>query len=435
MSRKLTAAEYSMWLGAQIAPSNFTMLARVSGGFSLDQLQEALGKARRRHPLLAVRAAVDHAGWPHFVSEDMPVLPVRVVERSSNDDWMQEVAAELVRPFTWKTGPLIRLVWLKAEDISDILVVCHHCVADGLSVAYLIRDLLHYLGQPEAMVEPLPLLPGSAELIPARFTNSVPILLKARLLATLFKGWLRFRQLKKKLVGSDKKEIANTLKYAVLPWVLTEPQTSALVAGCRQEQATVHAALCTAFLRAFAEEQAGKKVWRRRVSSPVSLRGHLNRPVGEGFGVFIALTKIVVDCRPARDFWEIARDVKRQFAREVTDEALFRYVANVNAVVKAIAKDLSLAIIEDSWPPSVDYDLSITNLGRLDFPRQYGPLQLEAMYGPSVSGIPQENVLGVTTVGRRMFFTFVVTDMGLGIPKAERIKERAMQHLAEAVGW
>ena len=83
----------------------------------------------------------------------------------------------------------------------------------------------------------------------------------------------------------------------------------------------------------------------------------------------------------------------------------------------------------------INYDFSITNLGRLDFPVRYGPLRLEAMYGPAVNTSEQERTVGVTTIGGRMAFTLAFRDFVLDPAAAEQLKARAMARLGEAAGW
>jgi len=53
------------------------------------------------------------------------------------------------------------------------------------------------------------------------------------------------------------------------------------------------------------------------------------------------------------------------------------------------------------------HDFMVSNLGNLDFPSQFGQLQLEAVYGPALVSPIKENygVITVATVGGRMFFT------------------------------
>lgn len=83
----------------------------------------------------------------------------------------------------------------------------------------------------------------------------------------------------------------------------------------------------------------------------------------------------------------------------------------------------------------VEYDLSISNLGRLDFPIQYGSLCLGAFYGPAIGTNSEEITLGVITIGDKMHFTMTFTDMKITLAQAEEIKEIAMSHLADAAVW
>jgi hypothetical protein len=81
----------------------------------------------------------------------------------------------------------------------------------------------------------------------------------------------------------------------------------------------------------------------------------------------------------------------------------------------------------------VRYDLSISNLGRLDFPVQYGPLQLQALYGPSLGGNPEDIVLGVITIAGKIHFTLTFTKRKLNLTQAAGIKESAMRHLESSL--
>ena len=200
----------------------------------------------------------------------------------------------------------------------------------------------------------------------------------------------------------------------------------------RAEGTTVHAALSTAFLRAFGEFRGDG--WNRKIQSPISLRERLTRPVGESFGLFVNLAKFSVDCAPERDFWTVAREIKRGFIQHTGDKRIFGSLIESNVFMDKLASVLAPEIIAPSVI-GVDYDLSITNLGRLDFPVQYGPLVLEALFGPSLGGNPEDIVLGVITIGDKMCFTLAFTGLKLNMSQAEHIKERAMNWLANATDW
>ena len=79
----------------------------------------------------------------------------------------------------------------------------------------------------------------------------------------------------------------------------------------------------------------------------------------------------------------------------------------------------------------VTYGYAITNVGRFDIPTVYGPLKLEAVYGPSVYSDVDEKVVGVITVGGRLSCILTCNEAVVG--DGARLRDAAMAHLEEAV--
>ena len=133
-------------------------------------------------------------------------------------------------------------------------------------------------------------------------------------------------------------------------------------------------------------------------------------------GVFISLVYSKVDCTPGKDRWEAAREVGKSLTG-VPDEQLF----SIPIVMLHVAEHpLSVPVV------GFDYDLSISNLGRVNIPEQYGDLTLESIYAPTmnVSG-PTHRIVGVTTFGGRMRCTFTSRD-----PAAPKLVRRSLEILA-----
>lgn len=411
-----------MWLHVREQEMCFATTARVEGSFSEAQLREALAKAARRHPLLAARVVIDEEGQPSFVAPDVLELPLRVIEEGEERGWTQVVREELGRRFLWETG-LARFAWLRSAGFSDLIGVYHHAIADGLSGAYLVRDILHYLGNPEAPVERLPVLPGVDELVP-QAGESGPEVSFSETVAHLPRP------------DQERDAPAGPPAFWLRAWALTPPQTSAVVARAREEGTTVHGTLGAAFLLSFAEILGGSQV--RTIQSPVNLRGRLSQPVGEGLGNFTTLIKASVDCAPGRDLWETARDVRAGLQRELEPERLFT-IFNLMRAARSSPPG-SRAFLENvdkaaAFFRELDYDLSLSNLGRLDFPSTYGLLRLESLYGPTFSAMEGDRIAGVTTFGGRMHFTFIFREPAMAAAAAEQICQLAMDRLGEATSW
>jgi len=272
----------------------------------------------------------------------------------------------------------------------------------------------------------MPLIQPMNELLPD-FPGKRMAIWQAKLKARLFKLFLS-RNSKQTKSQTDEVNLAKP-KYYVYPWVLTSEQTAALVARSRAEGTTVHAALCVAFLRAFGEFHGDG--WKRKIQSPISLRDRLTRPVGESFGLFVNLVEFRVDCAPERNFWEVARKIKQGFIQRTLNKHIFNSLIEAKVVMNEIGKVITPKIVAQSFM-AMDHDLSITNLGRLDFPVRYGSLQLEALFGPILGGDPEDIVLGVTTIGGKMHFSLSCTDLKMNTSQAEQVVESAMNWLANA---
>lgn len=431
MLRKLDGSEHLMYILSDAMPIQFAITARIKGDFSISQLRRALVKARRRHPLLAVRVVMDKAEEPWFTQEGVPELPMRVLEGIQDGDWLQAVKDELREPFSMETGPLVRFVLIKLDDLSDLIAICHHSIADGLSAAYLVRDILHYLSDPCANVEPLPLMPPIGGLIPPAVEKGFSQQSAAALTEILPAPPTG----KEEMIAASEPKPAGSPHFYVTVESLAETQTTALIVRAHQERTTVHGALGAAFLRAFAEVE-GQDEWERTIQSPANLRNQLAKPVGESVGTFITSVKTTVDCSPERDFWQIAREVKEGLAREIVPEKVFTSHAVLNGKIPGAPgfQEMIEMVINSLKSMVAEYDLSLSNLGRLDIPTTYGPLKLQSIYGPTFSAV-WDNIVCVNTVGGQLRLTFVFREELMEPSTGEHIKSLAMRRLEEAVGW
>lgn len=422
--QKLRGGQFAVWLASEYQSINFALTARLRGTVAFDRFHSALDKIRLKYSPLSMRMNKESNRCVYLIPDSGLDIPVRIVERRQSKRWVDEVTIELEQAFDLLNDSPIRLVWLQGESISEIIFVCPHALADGLSIAYLIRDFLEFLGNPDADVEPMPPTPAMSELLPD-FPGKRMIIRQSQLKAALLRFFLM-------LNSNQDIQLRKKMDYHLLAWELTEKQTSALVGRSRSEKTTVHAALCVAFLRVFGELRGDG--WKRKIQSPISLRHRLTNPVGEAFGLFVNLVEFDADCSPKRDFWEVAREIKQAIIRRTNDKYIFRSLIEANVIMDKLAAVITPEFVSRSFM-TVSYDLSITNLGRLNFPTQYGPLHLEALYGPSLGGNPDDIVLGVITIGEKMHFTLVFTDIKLSVSQAEQIKEKAMSCLEDTVEW
>jgi hypothetical protein len=403
MKLRLPPPQGAMLLSGMPFSINFAVTARLRGAITLDEIQNALERLGGCHPILASHVIAGQDGAAYFVDEGTPPIPVRVIERMSDDDWVGVLEDEVAVPFDYRAGPPFRLIWVQGEDISDLILICDHLTADGRAGLYALRDFLALLADPALRLEPV--LPSMmVDLIPPEIVEKLDAMIAAD------PGAGR--------PSPDGWHDSPVHSKRVIPFALTEAETSVLVRRCRAEGVTVQAALCAAFLKPFAEGQPS--TFMRKVEIPIDIRDRLTQPVGESYGNFISLVVLDLDCSPERNLWDIARDARSGLVTAM-QEGKFFYAPTV------------IISVTGKLPAGMDFgagfDISISNLGRVDLPTQYGPLTLESLYAPTFNVSKNDHrVLGVTTFNGRMYCAFTSCD-----PAAPQRIARARELLADMV--
>jgi len=82
----------------------------------------------------------------------------------------------------------------------------------------------------------------------------------------------------------------------------------------------------------------------------------------------------------------------------------------------------------------VNYDLSISSLGNLNFPQNFGSLRLEAIFGPATNALRGEQILGTNALTGRLAFTFTTHEAVLDRATALCILNEAVAWLSQATG-
>jgi hypothetical protein len=417
--RELNEIEYFTWCFGQ--PYNIVATVQIRGGVRADQLRAALDQAQRRHPLLAVNTEIAEDGVPWFSSEGVGPIPLTVLEDAEGA--AQLVARELTATFTMDRRqaarpPLMRVSLLLPRDADQpatLLFAAHHVVADGLSLAFLVRDLLRVMEEPDAPVDVLAAPASAEDLLPARVRRRIPRSPRRfRIVLALVRtyAWLRFRR---------SAPTPRTHVQRQLAWRLTTQQTLRLRGCCHREGVSVQAAICTAYLPTFPAIQI-----------PVNLRGLLARPVGESLGLFIGAANVSMKYRPTRGFWANARRFQTRMRRAVRDPfRLYRLVAkSVPASDFRRLLPLMVKIVALQRP------FSISNLGELDRQGLHlvgRQLKVESFAG-AVTGIVESSALTVYTIGGEMHLHLLATETDPLSTAVRDDAERALQRLLTAIG-
>jgi len=434
--------------------ANISLVARVNGFIAEDLFQAALAKVQQAHPLLGVRVHLNDDQEAVFTSDEVPPFPVKICPRTSEDQWFQEILEQHHLPFNVERGPLVRFILLRSPTISEIIIFCQHMICDGMSLAFLMKDILLHLGDPSRRPDP----PVEAPLL---VPDNFPVNISRSLLARLFMRKINNSWKKHKVIFDyeDFRAIHraywNNYTYGVLPIEMTAAETADFAARCRQNQVTVTSALCAAFLAA-RQEVLGDEDSKPTVYVPVDLRSRLKTSVSESLGLYASGVKFKFRYDPKRSHWDNTRALSKQLGKEVKGDKVFQNIVNMDLMVPTLWDAQSFSFLgkvvsskSDRYPklsgfsndeknPAVKLnkgirnkapELSVTNLGRLDFPLTYGPFELDTFYFVPSTGPFLEIVLGVVTAGRKLTITVNYIEENITKATAKAIKERATKYL------
>ncbi len=395
-------------------PLNVVMVARIRGALDRSKVTSALEKLRSRHPLLAVRAEIDDEGTGSFVSDGVPAISIRLEPRHDEQQWISRVADEIRTAFPMETGPLIRGVLIQSTEVSELILCAHHAICDGMSLVYLIRDVLEQVTRSSDEIEPL--LPPIINHATVSTPPSMGFVAKA-IIRLVNRAWRRknlrfdFDMMKQLHQRYWQKNSAIRL----LAWQLSEPETTRFISRCREEGVTVNSAIWTVFLAVQHEIQGSDERFRNHAGLAINTRDKLKVPAGESFGFYASSHKVLLKGYQDKPFWDAARTVHGQLKRSIDAANPFRMLFatlldptlldSLYYSKYGLAQNgMSQRLLKKMMWNGVNFGAAITNVGRIDIPTGYGDLELDAVYGPFVYSDVNEKTVGVLTVGNRMTF-------------------------------
>ncbi len=456
--RKVTSAER---LFTRSPFSIVTMVARIKGSVSEEMLKHAVGKVQQQHALLRVRIKddKDHAQW--FASEGVQEIPIEIFPRKSENDWIIIHAEASKIPYEFETRPAIRFILVQSPDVSELIILCHHIICDGMSLAYLARDLMVYLGDPAREVEVLPApAPITLDNLPGEVSQSG--------LRKFFINRMN-RQWAEEGVYFDNEDYEILTKtywdnfhHGLFSVALSEAETSTLVARCRKENTTVNSALTAAFsgAQSFVE---GEKPYHAKTVIATSLRDRLPNPPGEGMGFYAAGVELKLKYNHKTSFWENARRFHKKIKPNFTNKKVFGQFLDwlyleptffeamnfkkLGGLVPSDStryeklstfskkEDVVLRLLKRDKMDSLEAILlgpAITNLGRLDFPKSYGALELDRLIMQPGGAFPLAHVnlvLGAVTCSGKLSLVVEYAEEAVDTQTMEKIKDKAMEFL------
>lgn len=430
-SRPLLLLERTMYREGR-TPFTSVFTVKLLGTLDENRLRWALRSLQARHPLLcSVVEYVDRR--PHFVVQENPApIPLRIVERTGEDDWQSQVRREWTVPGGLGRQPLARFVWLRGAHASELILVAHHCICDGQSGMTLLEECLRACDDPQEIPEReltnleltnVDALQTVEDLVPAALRQDPHFERRVRWKMRMLRLGLL---LKRKDGGKMGSPIVSDQIYFHRRRL--DAGTSLLMMNrCRAEGVTVLAAATLAFLLAFREIRGGSAL--RKTYTMVNVRRFLPqlKPgalFGIAPGVELCLKKLSLGKIAEADFWECARRIKAEMTRRIDrlGAGLYEYLVGLESL-----HDKYEQLVGNTENAPAVRHLTLSNMGRLDLPTQYRTFTVETVYSPVVMVSPTPaNTVVLSSFAGELEFAMIADAQSLPLTEAAAIQQRAM---------
>ncbi|MFC1947462.1 condensation domain-containing protein [Chloroflexota bacterium] len=388
-------------------------------------------------------------------------MPIKSELRESETHWQEVLKKECKIPFEFNSRPAIRFILVQSPSESDLIILCHHIICDGMSLAYLARDIMLYLGDPACEVEVLP-PPVPMDL------NNIPGGVGLNGLAKMFikrvnRKWDTHR------IHFDMEDYQTICEaywekfnHGMITLELSDSETSLLVDNCRREKVTVNSALTAAFIGAL-YIILSDEFHDTRVTIAGNVRDRLPVSAGEAMGFFAGGVPLKYKYDIDSSFWDNARRFHKKAVPSFTDKNLLKELIpwlyldasileafnfkKIGAIVSARypryqklfgfsrREDVVSALLKRSNLDTFDKTVmgtAVTNLTRLDFPKTYGALELERLIMYPGGAFPLVNVnlvVGAVTCSGKLSLILEYAEEKIGPEAMNRIKEKALDFL------
>jgi len=424
MERKLSVVEHIVFKKYRNYRTQLVFSMNIQGQFSEEDLKRAVSKLRKKHPLLSKRVEEKNE-WSYFVDDHIEELPIRIVNRTGNHQWIDEEKKELLTSFDVCKGPLSRVVWIKGNDQSEIIFSIHHLIADGRAVAFVMKDLFYCIANRDYKLETYPFLPGILKLIPdGTFNSSEKDAL--RLLA---------EERAKTIIKTYEKVVPDTVSdkdnSTVLHWTLKTKDTKLLLKKIKEHNVSLQSTMHIAFLEAY-DKTLGKAACPNIVKVPADIRRKLKRVLTSDMMGTSFATPLHINFSYKRrgKFWDMAHQVQLLLKAQALLKDLYKEIVILEYMKPYISKLIPRFFNINKENKS---ELSMTNLGILRINNVIGKLKMTS-FSAAGSVMGNHNILGLVLFDNRLKITLITSNESMNTEQAIELQQHMMESLNKHIG-
>ncbi|MBC8504094.1 MAG: hypothetical protein H8D34_04515 [Chloroflexi bacterium] len=317
MKRALGKFETAAALSGEHAVWNIVGVLLLEGIPSPDIVRQALDNLQERHPFLRTRLILD-GGRHYFESEDVPAIPLNVIDRAGDDHWAEIVEDNLNFKFDHPTGPLLQCAFITdGQHKGELVVAAQHSIVDGTSIKNLLSELMSLCvtidtGSEVEGFESLTPLPPVEDFFPEGFMGFD---LKRKTLGYFLAQMGDEFSYQMKLRGKRKPPINLDVRGRVLPMRTPSDLTASIVRRARKERVTLNGVVNAAVLLSVQKHLYDGEAMPFRYMSMADLRPYVEPPAPENeVACYIAPLRYTIHVFADDNMWSLAQRINDQIS-------------------------------------------------------------------------------------------------------------------------
>ncbi len=442
--------------------SPFSVVAlvfRVKGNIKKSELKRAVDSMRKRHYLLNSVIEKSEDGKSIFTPASGKPIDLEIVPRESDKQWTEVYHNHCIVPFQFDKKPCIRFTLLQAEDVCELMIFSHHIICDGLSLAYLGRDILEYIGSPvegePEMLNPVPVgkdnMPG--ELRMSGFVESILTKMNKK-----FQGDREYFDLND--YRNLHKSYWDAFSHEMHHHLLSEEETWSVIESCKKNNVSVNSAIAAAVCGARQKSQSNS-ISGKKHTIAVSIRNSLPENPAQGMGFYAGSIEVPFVYNGKVGLWKNAAKYHKKVTSRLNTKNIFKNILNWSYLDPGIMESLNFKILgsltgkhgnsklysysrkEDlvaslvrrekmNSMDNIIMDTAITNLGNLEIDKYYGDLELDSVIMNPGGAFPLamvQLVVALVTVSGKMSILFEYEKSRFSEEQVRAVMEEALRLL------
>lgn len=417
MKRKLLFGE-RMLFGDGTEPFNIVIPFRLKGTFVLKDIQHALDKLQTKHPWLKAVIKHDETNIPWFEVSEKAKIPIRILAKKEENDWLEESKKEWYKMFNYKEQPLMRFVWIKGEETSDIIFVFHHCLCDGCSAIAVLDEFLKSLDNPNCDIGTENPIMGIQGVIPSKILSSFGQQFKAKTIGRLAAIAIKLIPVKKKTPDRQSDYLLN--------WKFDKETSKKLRTYCKFQKVTVNTFLCLVLLNAF--EKIRKEKAFNKISCPIDIRHFANNIKTDNIFAFGSI--ITVSFNKKLGFEENLKLIQKSVKKKISN--LNPYIT---MMVMESAHDILTKFSKLLKNRKSSSDCMFSNLGHIPIAYEYKNFTVESL-SPSLFGPLGNTTTIITSIFQsEMGFSFMGSEGYLPYSDALAIRDELFKIIKQQLEY